>query len=257
MTLSRDQFDETKNWTEPEWQEGVPVMDADLNLAMKIGKTGLRRAVCDFLGNGSPNDGFKLSGLATDLTIHSGDVWVAGLKMELSENIQASAQPHAPVSFPAGNGIWYLDVVEQLLTNVDDPSIRDSRLPANVETPIKVWKTGWTLRKILGASLPTPEADHYYIGIALEAGGVLTDIRNTGMVVAGAATGYQNRVGGRPGSGHRHKDEDIDVQNPNYTGDTLEEVLNEIDSRIDVVQGGVGVATPIKSFKYKIPRKLL
>ena len=39
MAVSRDQFDETKNWTEPEWQEGVPVMDADLNLAMKIGKT--------------------------------------------------------------------------------------------------------------------------------------------------------------------------------------------------------------------------
>ena len=62
MTVSRNQFDETKNWTEPEWQEGVPVMDADLNLAMKIGKTGLRRAVCDFLGNGSPNDGFNCPG---------------------------------------------------------------------------------------------------------------------------------------------------------------------------------------------------
>jgi hypothetical protein len=128
MTVSRDQFDETKNWTEPEWQEGVPVMDADLNLAMKIGKTGLRRAVCDFLGNGSPNDGFKLSGLASDPTIHAGTIWVAGLKIELPEDIQASAQPNTPVTFPSGNGIWYLDVVEILLTNADDPAIRDYRL---------------------------------------------------------------------------------------------------------------------------------
>jgi hypothetical protein len=244
MTVSRDQFDETKNWTEPEWQEGVPVMDADLNLAMKIGKTGLRRAVCDFLGSGSPNDGFKLSGIVTNPTIHAGDIWIAGLKIELPGNVQASAQPNAPVSFPNGNGIWYLDIHEKLLTNADDPAIRDSRLPANVETPVKVWKTDWTLRKVLGASLPTPEADHYYIGIALEAGGALTDIRNTGMVLAGVDTGYQNRTGGRPGSGHRHRDEDVDVANPNYTGDTLEEVLNEIDSRIDVVQGGIGVVTP-------------
>ncbi|OQA86284.1 MAG: hypothetical protein BWY28_02429 [bacterium ADurb.Bin236] len=244
MTVSRNQFDETKNWTEPEWQEGVPVMDADLNLAMKISKTGLRRAVCDFLGNGSPNDGFKLSGLATDPLIHAGDIWIAGLKLELSEDVHASEQPNAPVAFPNGNGIWFIDTVEQLMTNAEDPAIRDYRLPANVETPVKVWKTDWTLRKAIGASLPTPEPDHYYLGIAIEAGGVLTDIRNTGMILAGADTGYQNRVGGRPGSGHRHKDEDIDVQNPNYTGDTLEEVLNEIDSRIDVVQGGIGVVTP-------------
>lgn len=244
MTVSRDQFDETKNWTEPQWQEGVPVMDADLNLAMKIGKTGLRRAVCDFLGNGSPNDGFRLSGVVTNPTIHAGDIWVAGLKIELPGNVQASAQPNAPVSFPAGNGIWYLDVCEKLLTNADDPAIRDYRLPANVETPVKVWKTDWTLRKALGASLPTPAPDHIHLGIALEAGGVFTDIRNTGMILAGSETGFQDRTGGRPGSGHRHRDEDVDVANPNYTGDTLEEVLNEIDSRIDVVQGGIGVVTP-------------
>jgi len=241
MTVSRDQFDETKNWTEPQWQEGVPVMDADLNLAMKIGKTGLRRAVCDFIGNGFANDGFRLSGLVTNPTIHAGNIWVAGLKIELPEDIQASAQPNAPVTFPSGNGIWYLDVAELLLTNADDPAIRDYRLPANVETPIKVWKTDWTLRKVLGASLPAPATDHIHLGIALEAGGVLTDIRNTGMILAGADTGYQNRTGGRPGSGHRHRDEDIDVQNPNYTGDTLEEVLNEIDTRIENVEGDVGV----------------
>jgi len=244
MTVSRDQFDETKNWTEPQWQEGVPVMDADLNLATKIEKTGLRRAVCDFLGNGSPNDGFKLSGLVTDPAISAGNIWIAGLKIELHEDIQASEQPNAPETFPAGNGIWYLDVVEILFTNADDPAIRDYRLPANVETPIKVWKTDWTLRKVLGASIPAPEPDHYYLGIALEAGGVLTDIRNSGMILAGADTGYQNRTGGRPGSGHRHYDEDIDVENPNFTGDTLDEVLDEIDSRIVVVEGDVGMVTP-------------
>jgi len=244
VTVSRNQFDEAKNWTEPEWQEGVPVMDADLNLAMKIGKTGLRRAVCDFLGNGSPNDGFMLSGDANDPTIHTGVIWVAGLKIELPEDIPVSTQPNAPVAFPDGDGLWYLDVYECLLTNADDPAIRDSRLPANVDTPIKVWKTCWTIRKVTGASLPTPEPDHYYIGIALETSGIFTDIRNKGMVIAGADTGFQNRVGGRPGSGHHHNDEDIDVANSNFTGDNLDEVLNEIDSRIEVVEDNIGVVPP-------------
>jgi len=244
MTVSRDQFDETKNWTEPEWQEGVPVMDADLNLAMKIGKTGLRRAVCDFLGNGSSNDGFKLSGLVTDPTIHTGNLWVAGLKIELPEDVPASGQPNAPVTFPSGDGIWYLDIVEVLLTNADDPAIRDPRLPANVETPVKVWKTDWTLRKVPGSSLPVPAPDHYHMGITLEAGGVFTDIRNTGMIFAGADTGYQDRIGGRPGSGHRHRDEDIDVENPNFSCDKLDEVLDEIGSRIENVESGGGVVGP-------------
>jgi len=244
MTVSRDQFDEKKNWTEPQWQEGVPVMDADLNLAMKIEKTGLRRAVCDFLGNGSPNDGFKLSGLVTDPTISAGNIWVAGLKIELPEDIPASGQPNAPVTFPAGDGLWYIDIAEKLLTNADDPAIRDYRLPANVETPVKVFMTDWTLRKVLGASLPAPEPDHYHLGIALEAGGILTDIRNAGMILAGEDTGYQNRTGGRPGSGHRHHDEDVDVSNPNFSGDNLEDVLDEIDSRIETVEGGIGVVTP-------------
>ncbi len=244
MTVSRDQFDETKNYTEPEWQEGVPVMDADLNLAMKIGKTGLRRAVCDFIGNGSANDGFKLSGSVTDPTIHFGNIWIAGLRIELPDDISASAQPNAPVEFPSGDGVWYLDVYEWLYTSVEDPSIRDSRLPSNVETPIKVWKTEWTLRKVLGASLPAPEPSHYYLGVAIEAGGALTDVRNDGMILAGGETGYQDRTGSRPGSGHRHRGEDIDVESPNFTGDTLDEVLDEIDSRIETVEGGVGAVGP-------------
>jgi len=244
MAVSRDQFDETKNWTEPQWQEGVPVMDADLNLAVKIGKTGLRRAVCDFLGNGSPDEGFKLSGSVADPTIHAGNIWVAGLRIGLPENITASAQPNAPVTFPSGDGVWYLDVVEALITNVEDPAIRDSRLPSNVETPIKVWKTDWTLRKAAGATMPASDPNHYHIGVALEAGGVFADIRNDGMIVAGADTGFESSAGQRPGGGHRHHDEDIDVDSPNYAGETLEEVLDEIDSRIETVEGGLGAVGP-------------
>ncbi len=64
------------------------------------------------------------------------------------------------------------------------------------------------------------------------------------MILAGADTGYQNRTGGKPGSGHTHSNADIKISNPNYDGDDLDEVLDEIDTRIDAVEAGAGIVAP-------------
>ncbi len=240
-------FAENKNYSELKWKPGVPVMDTHLNYAQRASKNTIRRAVCDFLGNGAPLDGFKLTGSVANPTIKAGDIWVAGLKIELASDIAASSQPTPDITFPSGPGLWYLDVCED---EVEGATEHIAALPAGID-PVNFYETKWTLRKlegtfsvstITGSSLGTPGSNHFYIGIAIQdAGGTLTDIRNNNIVAAGSDTGFESRVGigNKTKGAHRHNDEDIDVT---YNGSpsSLESVITALDSRVDSIEAGAG-----------------
>ena len=241
MTISRDYFDETKGWTGAVIQEGVPVMDADLNVQADIGRWWLRRVVTELLGNGSPDSGFALEGDPADPTLKAGALYLGGYRLFLPEDTLFSQQPFGTSTPPAGDGLWLLALTEEILTSSEEPLLRDERLPPAVETPIQMRRLRWTVQKVFGTTLPAAPDATFLIGLALESGGQFTDMRNTGMVAAGAGLhmDFPGQEGGRLGAGHTHLDEEILVAHPAFTGQNLESVLDEIDTRLDTLaQGG-------------------
>ncbi len=74
-SISRNMYDENKRYLYHKLQEGVPWVDADEN----DGRTGLfnytRRLISSFIGDGAPNDGFKVVGTsaANSFTVKGGD----------------------------------------------------------------------------------------------------------------------------------------------------------------------------------------
>ncbi|MDY7090504.1 MAG: hypothetical protein SYR96_36120 [Actinomycetota bacterium] len=61
--ISRDSFQELKNYLGVHFQQGRPILDADLNEAQAVLLSLLRRLTRETLGDGSPNSGFAVEGL--------------------------------------------------------------------------------------------------------------------------------------------------------------------------------------------------
>jgi hypothetical protein len=58
--ISRDSFDELKNYLGVYQQQGRVILDSDWNESQDIALSLLRRVVRDSVGDGSPNDGFRI-----------------------------------------------------------------------------------------------------------------------------------------------------------------------------------------------------
>lgn len=59
-SISRDSFQEPKNYLGVHFQQGRPILDADLNEAQAVLRSMVRRGVHDAAGDGSPNHGFAI-----------------------------------------------------------------------------------------------------------------------------------------------------------------------------------------------------
>jgi hypothetical protein len=141
--FSRTTFGRSRHYRKVLQQQGRVHVDADWNEAQDI-DTYLRDAAAhDVVGlPGSPSlhAGFAIgiNGLATDLTISAGRLFVDGVMCENEANVALSAQPDFP---PAGGGLAgyappgasgrylvYLDAWERYVSALVDPSIRETAL---------------------------------------------------------------------------------------------------------------------------------
>ena len=261
MAVSRDSYDENKNYFGEQAQEDNPVLDDEETRQNRITEMWVRRTIAELIGNGSPNDGFKLTGVVTNPLINAGNIYVTGFKIELAANVLADAQPDPPVSFPSGDGIWYLRVKRLLYDYNDDAALEHPDFLGIIA--VKMVKAYWQVDKELGASLPTPADDEILFELASETSSVLTDTRFKGNIVAGVDTEFQNREGGPftigrgmatlvvDGSGNGDYltiaeaiqaliDDAIDgtivIKSGTYAGTT-----KSIDQNIRILGGGVGI----------------
>src|SRR3990167_9360513 len=106
----RDEFDETKNWGLVLQQKGKPRQGNDINIAEQNRALHIRREIAELIGNGSSNAGFLLSGSVTNPVISDGNIYVAGLKIEIPSALTETTQPNGTQTPLAGNGIWYLEI---------------------------------------------------------------------------------------------------------------------------------------------------
>ncbi|MBD0255683.1 MAG: hypothetical protein ICV83_08180, partial [Cytophagales bacterium] len=89
--VSRVNSDPRKHYTGVRMQQGRVLMDDDWNENERIDEEVQRRTQADVIGGyGSPDDGFRISGVATpdgfiDFTIHAGTIYLGGIRFELDE----------------------------------------------------------------------------------------------------------------------------------------------------------------------------
>ncbi|MGW4229499.1 DUF6519 domain-containing protein [Streptomyces sp. NPDC004980] len=190
--ISQDTFDPMRRFVRVRLQQGVPIVDADVNEREDIQKFELRAFLKWFVGDGVPegNDGFRITGTgdAYDFTIQCGVTGavdplsrigrylVQGLDVMIEKDYQYTEQKlhedhgpsatqlaarwNVPVVKALGSLdgspaiLIYLDVWERLVTPTDDPSLIYGGL--GTESCAR-HKREWAVRAKAGTDLPQAE----------------------------------------------------------------------------------------------------
>jgi len=202
--ITGDTFNPIKAFCSVRLQQGVPLVDADMNELDDIRKFEVRAYLKWFVGDGVPDgsDGFRVDaiaapGVADDFIIragvttatsgetnldtglyNTGRCLVDGLDVIIVSDTNYKAQPlySAPGSDgspqvqpipPNSNGtlLVYLDVWQRLVTVQEDPALV---LPAlGTESCVRL-KRDWVVRTLMGdaSTLPPNGGGHSYYGLA-------------------------------------------------------------------------------------------
>ncbi len=165
-------------------QQGVPLLDRDLNLLHDLISATMRSLFTRYIGNGIPAgaDGFAIQALASPLNIQDfgisagvgggpGTCLVGGIEVTIPSAITYKAQAGAPVlttPTPAQpdprTDIVYLDV---FFTEVDGTVDSDLKnlVDIGIQTSVRV-KPGWAVRVSEAVPVPTAPAGHVFYPLA-------------------------------------------------------------------------------------------
>lgn len=191
-------------------EQGVPVLDRDLNLLHDLVAATVRSVVTRYIGNGVPAgaDGFAVRALPSgqnsrDFQIAAADsgpgtCLVGGIEVTIAAAITYSSQAGMPaLTTPAPGGpdpridTVYLDVS---LTEVDGTVDDDltNRQDVGLQTSVRL-KPGFVVRVAEGGAVPAPPAGHVFCPLAELArprgqdtitAAMITDLRQRRLTVA-------------------------------------------------------------------------
>jgi len=127
MSISRETFNILKRFTKVIFQQGVPVVDADFNEAQQIQRITVQKFLNDYVGNGSPNNGFKVEAdgpVSADIKLTAGTFVLSGFLFTLESDILAGLDL-SNTSGGTKTFKLYLKLVEEesLNSNTSPPSI--------------------------------------------------------------------------------------------------------------------------------------
>jgi hypothetical protein len=190
--FSRETFDALKHYVSVRLQQGVPIVDADINEMQDIRSWELRSFLRWFVGDGVPegNNGFEIVPATTvaggSTTIDQNNISIKGgngsaygagrilvdgqdvlIESDMKYNEQKlfkdaslattwSVAPLPPLTTPVSDrtDLVYLDVWTREVNFLEDKTLVDSRI--NVETCVRL-KREWVVRVAEGAlTLPSP-----------------------------------------------------------------------------------------------------
>lgn len=174
-------------------EQGVPLLDRDLNLLHDLVAATVRSVITHYVGSGlaTGSDGFAIlpaqpNPSPTDFVISKGagsvgTCLVGGIEVAIIANATYTAQPQAnlqqaqhdglplppALTTPAANRVdtVYLDVWLSEVDGVGDPDLRNT-LDVGMETAVRV-KPFWLVRVAEGAPVPAPPAGHAFFVLAL------------------------------------------------------------------------------------------
>jgi hypothetical protein len=154
--FSRMRFDPLDRFSAVVALQGRVSVEADYNEHTSIQQHYLRTVLTDLVGEHAwpaTAAGFSIAavvdgGAVTDLSIAPGRCYVEGMLVENPAASTYSAQPDLPQAAPLPKSFpyfVYLEAFERLITSYEHPPIRDSALPAWVDSSART-KTVWQVR---------------------------------------------------------------------------------------------------------------
>lgn len=195
-----------KEMRNPTTGNGVPLMDSELNEQAEINMTLLRRAIHRTFGNGTNNDGFKITESSfptNNFTIKGGDgtlngagyIFVNGWSPFLTTDIEYTAQSDfAALNTPSAprTDYVYIDVYLDEFGPLEDPDIIDPYLGFETSRRIKLL---WQVMVAENDTVPLDGVDannvyHWRMPLAklsrtntsTISASMITDMRNTQRV---------------------------------------------------------------------------
>jgi IPT/TIG domain-containing protein len=180
------------------FEQGVPILDRDLNLLQSLVAENVRSIVRSYIGDGVPAGGsgfaIKPVDFDNDFAIAAGKCLVDGIEVNLAEDLRYSKQkPAQPALRTPSSGTRvdtvYLDVT--LETVEGGPGDRDllNQADVGVQTSVRV-KRSWAVRVAEGQPPPEPATGHAHhplarltrpAGQARVKQEMIADLRHTGV----------------------------------------------------------------------------
>jgi hypothetical protein len=188
-------------------EQGVPLLDRDLNLLHDLISATVRSVFTRYIGNGIPAgaDGFAIQAVVApqDFAIAAaaagpGTFLVGGIEVTIPATINYSAQPGVPaLTTPTAaqpdprTDIVYLDVSFLEIDSTTDSDLSNST-DIGMETSVRL-KPNWVVRVSEGLPVPAAPAGHVYCPLAqlqrprgnnTITAPMITDQRQSGLTVS-------------------------------------------------------------------------
>jgi hypothetical protein len=158
-----------KNYVGVYVEQGVPVLDRDLNLLQDLVSMTVRSVISRFIGDGVAfgSNGFAIQALANPLLFNNfqilaGSALVSGIDVLNSTDLNYSDQPGVPpLTTPPSSPITrtdsvYLDISLAEVSGAQDPELLNSG-DVGLQTSVRQ-KVVWVVRVAEGATSPPPPA---------------------------------------------------------------------------------------------------
>lgn len=154
--ISRNSFDETKNYDKVILQQGRPITDYDWNEAFDIERVKLRNVIRELFGDGAIGDGFKVYIQNNQVYVTQGVLYLKGYRARLFTDTQVT-------NVPTTNGTYkvYVNLFEQEIDSLMDPDIKHPKLPIEPTRRIKI-----VSNIEIGTSVPADTATNKYYHLA-------------------------------------------------------------------------------------------
>lgn len=176
--VSRQTFDEANRYVQFVIQQGVPVVDSDLNESQESFYTQLRRSIINSIGDGARGDAFRVAAIpaANDFTVKGGDLgdegpetlYVKGHQAQLlADEAYSAAVETAPVSTGFQTTTLSNDTLVDTAANYTPGALVGRVLRPNLESPSTfftvVANTANTIQ--VGASMPATPGKRYQLDL--------------------------------------------------------------------------------------------
>jgi hypothetical protein len=199
-----------KGYTGLHVEQGVPVLDRDLNLLHDLVTAGIRALFTRYVGNGQAagTDGFGIQALPAGQNTQnfqitapasgSGSILVGGLEVTITAAVDYASQAGAaPLTTPQPTqpdprlDTVYLDVFLVEVDGTTDPDLNNSQ-DVGMETSVRL-KPAWLVQVAEGVPVPPPPAGHAFcplaglsrpLGVATIDQTMLTDLRQRRLTVS-------------------------------------------------------------------------